>query len=74
LFINLWTYKELGIILAALAVNIILFILIRFFIGFAVVIIYGFFTARIVAGYSILKMCILYIRFLFTDKLSFKWR
>lgn len=74
LFINIWTYKELGIIMAILAFNIILFIFSQIFIGFAVLVIYGFCTARILAGYSIAKMAVLYTRYLFTDKLSFKWR
>lgn len=74
LILNLWSFKDLGVILGLVAINLLLIIYAHVFIWVSLIVVYAFSSARIVRGYSIVKMAILYIRFLFTDKLKFTWR
>lgn len=74
LILNLWSFKDLGIIFGLVTLNLLLVIYAHVFIWISLIAVYGFCSARIVSGYSIVKMAILYIRFLITDKLEFKWR
>lgn len=74
LILGLWSFKDLSISFGLFAVNLLLVIYAHVFIWVSLIVVYVFCSARFVRGYSIVKMAILYIRFLITDKLIFFWR
>lgn len=74
LVLNLWNYKDLLIIFVLIIINLLLIIFAQVFVWASLIVVYAFCSARLINGYSIVKMGILYIRFFFTDKLQFHWR
>ena len=74
LILNLWSFKDLGVIFGLVAINLLLIIFAHVFVWTSLIVVYIFCSGRVVRGYSIVKMAVLYIRFLFTDKLKFDWR
>lgn len=74
LIANMWSLKDMSIMAGILVFSILIFLFTKTIITFSLIIIYGFFTLRINGNYSIAKLMILYIRYLFTDVLFFKWR
>lgn len=74
LFARYWNWKDLLVIIALLVLGLLLLIFLHIWILFVVLIIYGVASAKFYENYSISKLARLYIRFLITDTLIFKWR
>lgn len=74
LIANMWSLKDMSIMAALLIFSILIFLFTQTLVAFSLIILYGFFTLRVNGNYSIAKLMKLYIRYLFTDILFFKWR
>lgn len=74
LFARYWNWKDLFVIISLLVLGLLLLIFLHIWILFVVLIIYGVVSAKFYENYSISKLARLYIRFLITDTLIFKWR
>ncbi len=74
LFARYWNIKDLFILLAIFVISIILFIFLHIWFTFVILVCYGIISAKLYDSYSIAKLALLYIRFLITDTLVYKWR
>lgn len=74
LFAKYWTGKDLTVILTLFVLAVLNVIVFSGFWLFICLLIYAFFSAKIANGYSITKLLVLYIKFLFTDILVYFWR
>lgn len=74
LFARYWNWKDLIVLIALLILGLLFFIFLHIWIIFVVLFIYAFASAKFYDNYSISKLARLYIRFLITDTLIFKWR
>lgn len=74
LFARFWNGKDFLVIIALLVFALLFVIFLHIWILFAVLFIYAFASAKLYENYSISKLAKLYIRFLITDTLIFKWR
>lgn len=73
-FMKYWSIKDIVIIFAIVLLSMFLMITIYVWLTFIVAIVYAFMSMKVANGYSITKLIILYIRYLFTDELIIKWR
>ena len=73
-FMKYWTIKDIAIIFSVVLLSMFLMITMQVWLTFILAIIYAFMSMKIANGYSISKLIILYVRYLFTDELIIKWR
>lgn len=73
-FMKYWAIKDIVIIFAIVLLSLFLMITIHVWLTFILAIVYAFMSMRIANSYSISKLIILYVRYLFTDELIIKWR
>lgn len=69
-----WNLKDFLIIILLFALSIIFFTFLQIWFFAAILVFYAIISAKIVDGYSISKLAVLYIRFFLTDTLILKWR
>lgn len=72
-FLKYWSIKDVAIVFGILLLAILCFILLHVWVIFLLAVGYGFISMRVAKGYSVLKLIILYVRYIFTDKLIIKW-
>lgn len=74
LFANFWNGKDMAILSGLFVLSVLAVVAFSFFYLFLVLFAYAILSAKIANGYSITRVAILYIRFLITDILLYKWR
>ena len=69
-----WSAKDIVITFALVMLSLLTFVTMHVWMTIILAIINCFISMQVTKGYSILKLLILYIRFLFLDTLILKWR
>ncbi len=73
-FLKYWSVRDVAIIFTISLLSLFLLITLYVWFTFIIAIIYAFMSMKVNKTYSIMKLIVLYIRYLFTDELILKWR
>lgn len=69
-----WSVIDILIIGALIMASLFLLMSLQVWYTIIFAVVYGFMSMKLSGGYSITKLILLYLRYLFTDELILKWR
>ena len=74
ILLKYWNGANITVMLILFIISVLFFVFMRIFIFFIAFLTYSILTARLYNNYSLSRIITLYVKFLITDILIYKWR